>query len=63
MGRALPKEACGETAAAAGVRLALVRWGFGGAEELAPFDAWLRPATPRELTAALAGGITPPGSR
>jgi len=45
----------GETAAAAGVRLALVRWGFGGAEELAPFDAWLRPETPAELVRGLAG--------
>lgn len=39
----------GETAQAAGVPLALVTWGFGGAEELAPFDAVLRPKTPAEL--------------
>ncbi len=45
----------GETATAAGVRFALVTWGFGQAEELAPFEAALRPATPAELVRDLAG--------
>ena len=45
----------GETAEAAGIRLALVDWGFGDAEELAPFDAVLRPKTPAELARGLAG--------
>lgn len=44
-----------ETAAAAGARLALVRWGFGTAEELAAAEAELRPETPRELTRAILG--------
>lgn len=42
-----------ETARAAGAPVALVRWGFGGAAELAPYDAVLRPATPGELAAWL----------
>ncbi len=51
----------GETAEAAGVRLALVEWGFGGAEELAPFDAVLRPKTPAELARGIAELGAPSG--
>jgi len=43
----------GETAQAAGTPLALVRWGFGTDEELAPFEPVLRPAKPGELAEAL----------
>ncbi len=43
----------GETARAADVPLALVRWGFGTEEELAPFEPLLRPAKPDELAEVL----------
>lgn len=52
----------GETARAAGVPVVLVEWGFGRPEELAPFEALLRPATPRALAAGLEA-LTPPSSR
>lgn len=43
----------GETARRAGAPLALVGWGFGRSEELAPFDCVLRPESPAALAAWL----------